>query len=334
MPLISIIIPVYNVEAYLHKCVNSVLDQDFKDIEVLLVDDGSPDNCPAICDEFAKKDARVKVIHKKNGGSSDARNEGMKSANGEYLMFLDSDDYWDGKDCLFNLIQSMQVSNADIILYGAKDVFVESNTVRVARGNYDIATIRKGKDAAIQSLFTTHHFPGSAWILTIKRCLVLEHELFFVTGIKAEDIDWLIHSFSKAASFDAVNDAFYMYIKNRPGAITTTADSKSAVDILFSVSKWRPELEKDLSVTNTYLLSYLAYQYITAYIIYASVPGNEKRILHAELKKNSGILKYAQGKKTVLSRTVIELFGIEFGAKIFRTAHFALNKWPSLKKIV
>lgn len=334
MPLISIIIPVYKVEAYLHKCINSVLDQDFKDIEIILVDDGSPDNCPAICDAFTKKDTRVKVIHKKNGGSSDARNEGMKNATGEYLMFLDSDDYWDGKDCLFNLVQSMQVSNADIILYGAKDVFVESNTTRVARGNYDIATIRKGKDAAIQSLFATHHFPGSAWILTIKRTLVLEHELFFVTGIKAEDIDWLIHSFSKAASFDAVNDAFYMYIKNRPGAITTTADSKSAIDILFSVSKWRPLLEKDLSPTNTHLLSYLAYQYITAYIIYADVPANEKSSLYAALQKNVGILKYAQGKKTVMSKIIIQLFGVELGAKIFKTVHFVMNKWPSLKKIV
>lgn len=334
MPLISIIIPVYKVEAYLHKCVNSVLNQDFKDIEVLLVDDGSPDNCPIICDEFAKKDARFKVIHKKNGGLSDARNEGIKIATGEYLMFLDSDDYWDGKDCLFNLIQSMQVSNADIILYGAKDVFVESHTIRVARGNYDIVAIRKGKEAAIQSLFATHHFPGSAWILAVKRSLVIQNELFFVTGIKAEDIDWLINAFSKAKTFDAVNDTFYMYIKNRPGAITTTADAKSALDILFSVSKWTHELEKDLSVTNAYLLSYLAYQYITAYIIYASVPVNEKRILYAVLKKNLGILKYAQGKKTVLSKTVIDLFGIEFGAKIFRTAHFALNKWPSLKKIV
>jgi glycosyltransferase involved in cell wall biosynthesis len=334
MPLISIIIPVYKVEAYLHKCVNSVLDQDFKDIEVLLVDDGSPNNCPAICDAFAKKDARVTVIHKKNGGLSDARNEGIKIAQGEYLMFLYSDDYWEGKDSLSNLVHSMQRTKADIILYGAKDVFLENKTIRLSRGNYDIEAIRKGRDSAIRSLFATNHFPGSAWILAIKRSLVIQNELFFVTGIKAEDIDWLIHSFSKAKSFDAVNDAFYMYIKNRPGAITTTADSKSALDILFSVSKWRTELEKDLSVTNTYLLSYLAYQYITAYIIYASVPANEKRILYAELQKNSGILKYAQGKKTVLSRTVIELFGIEFGAKIFRTAHFALNKWPSLKKIV
>jgi glycosyltransferase involved in cell wall biosynthesis len=334
MPLISIIIPVYKVEAYLHKCVNSVLDQDFKDIEVLLVDDGSPDNCPAICDEFTKKDARVKVIHKKNGGLSDARNEGMKSATGEYIMFLDSDDYWDGKDCLFNLIQSMQVSNADIILYGAKDVFVESNTVRVARGNYDIAAIRKGKDAAIQSLFVTHHFPGSAWILTIKRCLVLEHELFFITGIKAEDIDWLMHVFSKAESFDAVNDPFYMYFKNRQGAITTTADFKSAKDVLFSVAKWTIILEKDSSVTNAFLLSYLAYQYITAYIIYSGVPLNEKSKLYAELHKNIGILKYAQGKRTLLSRKIIELFGIELGSKFFKIVHFAMNKWPSLKKII
>jgi glycosyltransferase involved in cell wall biosynthesis len=244
MPLISIIIPVYKVEAYLHKCVNSVLDQDFKDIEVLLVDDGSPNNCPAICDAFAKKDARVTVIHKKNGGLSDARNEGIKIAQGEYLMFLYSDDYWEGKDSLSNLVHSMQRTKADIILYGAKDVFLENKTSRVSRGNYDIEAIRKGKDAAIRSLFATNHFPGSAFILAIKRSLVIQNELFFVTGIKAEDIDWLIHSFSKAKRFDAVNDPFYIYIKNRGNSLTSQKNFNIAKDLVFVVADVEENIRK------------------------------------------------------------------------------------------
>ena len=91
-PLISVIIPVYKVEPYLRECVDSVLAQTYQNLEIILVDDGSPDNCPAICDEYAEKDARVKVIHKENGGVSDARNTGLQKASGEYIAFVDSDD--------------------------------------------------------------------------------------------------------------------------------------------------------------------------------------------------------------------------------------------------
>lgn len=91
-PLVSVIIPVYNVENYIHECINSVLDQTYQNIEVILIDDGSSDRCPEICDEYVEKDSRVRVIHKTNGGLSDARNCGIKNAMGEYLTFVDSDD--------------------------------------------------------------------------------------------------------------------------------------------------------------------------------------------------------------------------------------------------
>ena len=97
MPFFSIIVPVYKVEKYLNQCVSSILEQDFKDFELILVDDGSPDGCPAICDELAITDERIKVIHKINGGLSDARNAGLAIASGDYVIFLDSDDFWEGK---------------------------------------------------------------------------------------------------------------------------------------------------------------------------------------------------------------------------------------------
>ena len=93
-PLISVIVPVYKVEAYLTACVESVLAQTYPNFELILVDDGSPDNCPRMCDEFAARDSRIRVIHKKNGGLSSARNAGIDAAKGSYLAFLDSDDLW------------------------------------------------------------------------------------------------------------------------------------------------------------------------------------------------------------------------------------------------
>ena len=92
-PLVSIIVPCYNVEQYLPKCIDSILYQTYKNLEVWLVDDGSPDKCGAICDEYAKKDTRIKVIHKKNGGLADARNVALNVMTGEYVVCVDSDDY-------------------------------------------------------------------------------------------------------------------------------------------------------------------------------------------------------------------------------------------------
>ena len=99
----SIIVPIYKVEKYLNQCVDSILSQDFSDYEMILVDDGSPDNCPYICDEYSKKNSKVVVIHKENGGLSDARNAGIMAAKGDYLFFVDSDDYWDDNRALTNI---------------------------------------------------------------------------------------------------------------------------------------------------------------------------------------------------------------------------------------
>lgn len=113
MPLISVIVPVYKVEKYIHKCVDSILSQTFTDFELFLVDDGSPDNCGIICDEYAEKDNRIIVIHKENGGLSDARNVAIDKANGDYLTFIDSDDYVSDNH-LETLYNALIETNSDI----------------------------------------------------------------------------------------------------------------------------------------------------------------------------------------------------------------------------
>ena len=98
-PKVSIVVPVYNVERYLDRCVESLTSQTLSDIEIILVDDGSPDSCPAMCDDYARRDNRITVVHKVNGGLSSARNEGLKYISGEYFMFVDSDDWIDPGTC-------------------------------------------------------------------------------------------------------------------------------------------------------------------------------------------------------------------------------------------
>ena len=121
MPTISVIIPVYNVEKYIKKCVDSVLGQTYADLEIFLVDDGSPDNCPAICDKYAEKDSRVKVIHKPNGGLSDARNAALDVMTGQYVTFVDSDDFI-APDAIETLYAALLRHNADIAVGNMKGV--------------------------------------------------------------------------------------------------------------------------------------------------------------------------------------------------------------------
>ena len=113
--LISVIIPVYNVEKYLPECIESVLKQTHTNLEIILVDDGSPDNSPQICDEYAQKDSRIKVIHKENGGVSSARNEGLKIAKGEWISFIDADDWVEKNFCEILLNKAVK-TQSDIAL--------------------------------------------------------------------------------------------------------------------------------------------------------------------------------------------------------------------------
>jgi glycosyltransferase involved in cell wall biosynthesis len=325
-PLISVIIPIYKVEDYICKCVNSVLEQEFQSIEVILVDDGSPDRCPAICDEYVRKDQRVKVIHKSNGGSSDARNVGIQIAQGDYIMFLDSDDYWEGYSCLKNLTEKMNVGRAEVILYGAQEVNLSANAIQRSRTGYNIEDIQLDKETAIKSLFKTKLFPGSAWIMALKREFIVKYQLTFKKGIKAEDIDWIINVFTHASFFDAVNNYIYVYNKNRPGSITVTSDSKSVEGIMYSVKKWMLVLEENPNHVNKLLLSYLGYQYITSFVTYAGVTYELKKKLSPELKQYKRILKYEKYGRGLICRIIINVFGIKLGSSIIRKTYMIVNE--------
>ena len=121
-PLITVIVPIYHVEKYLHRCVDSILNQTYENLEIILVDDGSGDACSSICDEYAGRDSRIVVIHKENGGLSDARNAGIEIAKGQYLAFVDSDDYIH-KDMYKILMKEILESNAEVSICSYKYVY-------------------------------------------------------------------------------------------------------------------------------------------------------------------------------------------------------------------
>ena len=323
MPYIGIIIPIYKVEKYLNKCIDSVLNQSFEDIEVLLVDDGSPDNCPAICDKYAEKDNRVKVIHKKNGGLSDARNFGINNANGKYLIFLDSDDYWEGADCLKNLISKLNEKEVDVLVYGCKDYSCLSDKITVSRTGYNHELISSSsKSKVLEYFFSSGMFPGSAWITVTRRDFIIENNIYFIKGIKAEDIDWLLNVFLHANSYASIDDVFYIYLKYRNDSITGTADIKSIKDIIFTIEKWSSILESnEFDYIRAYANNFLAYHYLSTLILYNNLPISDKKEAANLIEKNKCVLKNLKTRKVKTASMIYKVFGLSLGSKILAFYH-------------
>ena len=312
MPYFSVIVPVYKVEQYLEECVEHVLSQAFTDFELILVDDGSPDKSPVLCDEYAKAYPQVHAFHKQNGGAASARNAGICKATGEYVVFLDSDDYWDDPTALQKLQDKLILEQRDVCIYGCKDFLQASGKIVLSRGNYDENVFRAGtKDEILRSLVTSGQFPGSCWIVTVKRKLFDEKKLYFQEGNRAEDIDWLLNVFSNAESFSCLNNNFYVYRKNRSDSVTGTAGLISLKGILATVDIWsvRLRLEQRYEVYQS-LNTYLAFVFMTAVIIYYDLSREDKAEVRPLFRCSRVNLKNILDRKTRLACNIYRFAGL------------------------
>lgn len=210
--LISVIVPIFKVEDYLRKCVDSVINQTYKNLEIILVDDGSPDNCPKICDEYANQDSRIKVIHKENGGLSDARNAGMKIAKGEYVSFIDSDDYI-SCDCIETLYYTMKAENSDIV---ECDIvrFEDGTTPVIEKENCDINSFSTEK--GLSMLMAESKFHQYVWNKLYKSDIAFK--IPFAKGKLNEDEFWTYQIFGQAERVTKINKPMYFYLQ-RSGSI-------------------------------------------------------------------------------------------------------------------
>ena len=224
MDLITVIIPVYNVEKYLDKCVKSVINQTYKNLEIILVDDGSKDNSGKMCDEFAKLDNRIKVIHKQNGGLSDARNAALKEANGKYIGFVDSDDYIENDmyEVLYNTIKN---NNADISIVSFYEMYKDKLIGVRDSGKLEIFN----KLEALKELLIDTRIQSYAWNKLFKRELF--SDLKFPTGKNFEDIATTLLLFEKCDKIVLFEKPKYYYLR-RDDSIVGVRNSKTYTDYL------------------------------------------------------------------------------------------------------
>lgn len=295
-PLFSIIIPIYNVEQYLIECVDSIRNQSFFNCEIILVDDGSPDMCPEICDRYAEIDTRIHVIHKKNGGLSSARNCGVESAHGEYIIFVDSDDYWNDNEALNILAMKIKEQKCvDILVFNNIDYSCLTGEKIVCNHEYNVDLLENSsKDEVLKYIFESRVFPGAAWVTVTRRKFLEENKISFIEGIKAEDIDWLLNVFLNAEKFSAINNAFYVYRKYRGDSITGTADIKSVMDILYTLEIWIKRLnEIKYEVIKNNALGYLCNHYMCAVLIYDNLSEEQKVCCKEKLQNYQFIVNYS-----------------------------------------
>ena len=207
MCVVSVIVPVYKVENVLHYCIDSILNQTYKDFELILVDDGSPDRCPKICDDYAEKDSRIKVVHKKNGGLSDARNAGMAVATGKYISFIDSDDYVsdDFFECLLDV---MNKENSDIAECSVVK-FYEDN--RFDEISDDLSVKTYDTQDAMSALIAENPFHQHVWNKLYKTELV--KDIPYAVGKLNEDEFWTYQVFGRANKVSKLNKTMYYYFQ-------------------------------------------------------------------------------------------------------------------------
>ena len=216
------------------------MSQTYRDIEVVLVDDGSPDNCPVLCDQWAKKDQRIKVVHKPNGGLSDARNAGFDNATGDYVIFVDSDDFWVSNTALQDLMAVISKHpECDFISFNCSYYYSDNNTYEPWVKYDDSLSKPIDKDTAMRSLVASGTMPMSACLKVISRKSFSDMGLRFIRGILSEDIPWFIDLLDGSKKCMFVNQYIYAYRQNRAGSITASGGAISFISSRWNWIKWR-----------------------------------------------------------------------------------------------
>ena len=203
--LISIIVPIYKVEEFLCRCIDSILAQTYNNIEIILVDDGSPDNCGSICDAYSMQDNRVRVIHKENGGLSDARNAGIEIAKGAWITCVDSDDFV-AENYIEELVYGIEITGADMSMVGVE--IIHQNEVTYDKPSHGHITTITKKDAIVKSL--QREFRQSAWGKLYKRSIF--KDIRYPKGLLYEDLAVIYNILDKVETI-AISDArLYKYL--------------------------------------------------------------------------------------------------------------------------
>lgn len=313
---ISVIVPVYNVAAYLDQCIKSVLSQSYRDLELILVDDGSTDGSGHKCDCWANKDTRVQVLHKANKGLSSARNAGFLKAQGQYIVFIDSDDYWGQDSFLQQAVDALSDAPVDIVAFGHRKV--------TDRGDI-ISTYIPAPTDSLTEAIKQGAIGICAWNLIVRRSLLQDHAIIFREGVIDEDLEWVARLYAAADTAKVLDISPYCY-RQRSGSITKTVAQSTIDDVK---SNYQHCLALQQHMTGEKLeafLYYLARAMSMFVIALSSLDEGRWNQYYDFIKTESGILSYTTRRREKLIAMSLKLLGVKNTLRLLRQANRRVNK--------
>lgn len=308
--LISIIIPVYNVEKYLGLCIDSVLKQTFKDYQLILVDDGSTDDSGSICDAYSRRHSFITTIHKKNGGLASARNTGLEIAEGKYVLFVDSDDYI--KKGTLNVISSLVKGEnipVELVFLEAVKIYPDGREIPMGDGYNKNMINGRDKNTVMEHLSALPKFPGSACTKLISNKILKENALYFDKSLlSSEDIDFVIRLLLISKTFAYIDVPYYCYRQHRVGSITNNLSIKNLETLLYIIEKYankekRIQFQKEIN-------AFMAFEFITILYNYAQLDRKTKKQIIDRIKKSSWVLNYGISRKCQYVKLVNKIVGV------------------------
>ena len=316
-PTLSVIIPVYKVEKYLERCVKSVLDQGFKDLEVILVDDGSPDRCPQICDELANTDERISVIHKQNGGLSSARNEGIRRCKGSYITFLDSDDQRVAEE-LSHIMDNTIESGADMMMFESLSLCTDGSLKkRDYRGmggeKYEVFS----SELLYKGLIENGNLREQAGSHIIKTSLLKDNSCFFKEGILCEDTEFMFRVMRILDEIAITPRPLLLYTEQRPGSITNVVSQKR-LDDQIEVIQCCIEYNQNHpnNKLKVYEIAHCSYQWAIALGLSSLFPRSQSKHFKEKLKRQIKFLNLPSHPKSKKVGLLYSILGLELTSVI------------------
>lgn len=314
MPFLSVIIPVYNVEKYLNQCVDSVINQKLDDIEIVLVDDGSPDKCPEICDKYASEYEYVKVIHKPNGGLSSARNAGIDAAQGEYIIFMDSDDWWNPEVSVKEMLDYVKEHRkTEMFLFTSYDYVPDKGYFKRNEHNNLGRIDTSSPKSYYQSLINNGNMEVSANTKILKAEFIKNNKLYFKSNLLSEDNEWMIRVLRVITSVDTLILPLYMCRMGRSDSITNSIKKKSITDLL-DIVKWSMDFYEASENTEfkELELCFASYLWFCALALCTKLSKAEQKEIRYRFKETSAVCSYSYSPKTKLCNRVYKIFGLNF----------------------
>ena len=294
----SVIVPAYNVQDYIVSCIDSILKQSFKDYEIVLVNDGSTDATFEHCEKLSEKNGCIKLVNKENGGLSSARNEGIRKAEGDYLLFLDGDDFWRDDDFLENLNRIIKTNSPDTIIFPYSYYYAKD---RIKEYQFDLSEISSSSDKFsdnLYSLIDNGIWYPSACNKCIRRDIVAINNISFPLNMTSEDVKWCFELSQHIASYYIYNKGVYMYRQNREGSISYKLKMKNLEDLFLNIENVLSGSKKIRDADYLYLSHY--YLEVIPYVMPFLKNPNIKRML----SKYKWLSKYSKNTRNIKKRII------------------------------